>query len=160
MQNYLIYKEVIMKDQNSISVAQYNRLYGTKFKTKKNKFNNKSCWKDGVRFDSRFEIQLLKDLEARKSAGELVDIQRQIKLSLDLNGYHIANYFCDFKLEYSDGTIEYLEAKSPITETDVWKIKWKLAQILYEDENTKFTVAKKIGYGYKFEYYNKLKKEK
>lgn len=149
-------------NENRMSAREFNKTFGTNFKNKKaNKFNSKSCWKDGVRYDSRFEVQLMNDLELRLKAGELKKIETQVILSLDYEGFHIANYICDFKLTYSDNTIEYLEAKSPITETDVWKIKWKLAQVIYKGENVKFTVAKKTGYGgYKFEYYQNLKKIK
>lgn len=149
-------------NENRMSAKEFNKTFGTNFKSKKaNKFNSKSCWKDGVRYDSRFEVQLMNDLELRVKSGELKKIERQVKLSLDLLGYHISNYFCDFKLTYSDGTIEYLEAKSPVTETEVWKQKWRMAQAIYGGENVKFTVAKKMVYGgYKFEYYQNLKKIK
>jgi hypothetical protein len=58
---------------------------------------------------------------------------RQFKISLDVNGVHIANYFIDFVVEFEDGRKEFWEVKG--METDLWKLKWKLTKALYPDYN-------------------------
>jgi len=45
-------------------------------------------------------------------------------------------------IEENDGTFTYLEIKSPITMTPVWKMKWALSQALYSDPNIKWVVEK------------------
>jgi hypothetical protein len=59
--------------------------------------------------------------------------ERQYKISLDVNGVHIANYFIDFKVEFEDGRKEFWEVKG--METDLWRLKWKLTKALYPDYN-------------------------
>lgn len=109
------------------------------FSRKKNKFNNKTCEYSGNIYDSKFEKKVAMNLDLRIKDKEIISYDRQVKISLDVNGYHICNYYIDFVLYYPDGTIEYLEAKG--FETDVWKIKWKLFEALYSDkENVKLTV--------------------
>ena len=94
----------------------------------------------GGRFDSKKEARKAMELDLLVKAGEIIKWEKQKKLSLDVNGMHIANYYLDFVLYYPDGTVEYLEIKSPITQTPVWRMKWKLSQALFKDKNIKWTV--------------------
>jgi len=110
------------------------------------RFNNKLKYGNirteyrGGSFMSKKEARKAQELDLLKENGDIKDWKKQFKLSLDVNGQHVTNYFLDFMIEENDGTFTYLEIKSPITCTDVWKLKWKLAQILYPDPNIKWTV--------------------
>lgn len=89
--------------------------------------------------DSKFEAGKAWELEMLKKAGEIVGFEEQVKIPLEVNGYHICNYFIDFVIEHNDGTIEYLETKG--WASDVWKQKWKLFEALYSDKpDVKLTV--------------------
>lgn len=146
-----------------ITAKEYNKLYGSNFKQpkeKKPKFGNKKIDINNEIFDSKFEAQIYYDLLLKQKSGSIKSIDKQWKMPLVVGGSKIGLYKCDFRVIYKDGVIEYLEAKSPITETDLWKYKWKLAQVLYSGKNIRFTVAMKLKYGYKFIYYQNLKKIK
>ena len=65
-------------------------------------------------------------------AGELIEIKRQVKIPLDVNGEHITNYFIDFVAIRKDGVQEYIEVKGFVTE--LWKFKWRLFEVLYKDK--------------------------
>jgi len=99
---------------------------------KRNKFNAKKSTYNGRNYHSKLEASYAMELDWRKKAGEIKDIIPQFKLSLDVNGIHICNYFMDFKVVLSDGTIEMHEVKG--FETDLWRYKWRLAKALYPEK--------------------------
>lgn len=101
--------------------------YRVNFKSgtrKKSKYNNKTQEYNGLRYDSIKEAQYAEELDWRVKAGEVERWERQVKVDLRVNGVHIANYFCDFKVWLTDGTIQYHEVKG--FETDVWRMKWRI----------------------------------
>lgn len=72
--------------------------------------------------------------------------EKQKKISLDVNGCHICNYYIDFIIYHNggvldDGITEYCEIKG--FETSTWRIKWKLFEALYgSTPNIKLTVER------------------
>lgn len=107
----------------------------------KNKYGNTSSTYNGVQYHSKREAREAAELDLRVKAGEILRWERQVRISLDVNGYHICNYFIDFVLYYPDGRTEYLEVKG--FETEVWRLKWKLFESLYGDDPMKrLTVVK------------------
>lgn len=89
--------------------------------------------------DSKFEAGKSQDLALLKRAGEIKDFTEQVKIPIEVNGFHICNYYIDFVIEHNDGTTEYLETKG--FATDIWKLKWKLFEATYSDKpNVKLTV--------------------
>ena len=69
--------------------------------------------------------------KARDENERVVSFDRQVKVSLDINGKHIANYYMDFLVHFADGREEWWEIKG--YETNEWKLKAKLFQALYPD---------------------------
>lgn len=94
--------------------------------------------KKAGRNDSKFEAGVAQSLELLKKAGEIRDFQEQVKIPLVVNGYHICNYYIDFVIQHNDGTTEYREAKG--FATDVWKLKWKIFEALYDKPGNLLTV--------------------
>ena len=88
--------------------------------------------------DSKFEAGKAQELDLLKKAGEIKDFKEQVKLSLEVNGFHICNYYIDFVIEHNDGVIEYLETKGYAT--DAFKLKWKLFEALYDKPGNKLTL--------------------
>lgn len=113
--------------------------YYQRFNNKLKYGNIKSEYKGGI-YDSKKEMRKAQELDLLVKAGEITKWEKQKRLSLEVNGVHIANYYIDFVVYYPDKTIEYLEIKSPITCTPVWKLKWKLARALLSKPNIKWTV--------------------
>lgn len=103
-----------------------NRFVSNKFGAVKQTYNGHS-------YDSKREAEYAAELDWLKKAGDVVDWARQVKLPLSINDRHIANYFIDFEVHYSDGRKEFHEVKG--YETDLWKMKWKMAKAIYEDYN-------------------------
>ena len=102
-------------------------------KVGKNKFNAKKSAYNGYIYDSAKEANYAKELDWRIKEGSVIKWERQHKISLDINGVHIANYFIDFKVWRPNGIIEYHEVKG--FETDVWRMKWRISKALYPDYN-------------------------
>lgn len=94
---------------------------------------------NGIKYDSGFEANYGQELELRKKAKDIKDFETHIKIPLEVNGYHITNYFIDFIIYHNDETKEYVETKG--YQTEVWKMKWKIFCALYEDKpDTKITL--------------------
>ncbi len=100
---------------------------------RKNKFNAKKKQYNGRYYDSILEANYAESLDWQKKLGEIAEITPQYKISLDVAGVHIANYYMDFKVEFFDGRIEMHEVKG--AETPLWRMKWRLAKALYPDWN-------------------------
>jgi len=96
---------------------------------KRSKYGNKKARYSGRLYDSKFEAKYAEILDWRIRAGEVTEVVPQYKLELCVMGVHICNYIVDFKVTLADGTVEYHEVKG--FETDLWKIKWRLAQVIY-----------------------------
>jgi hypothetical protein len=98
---------------------------------KPNKYKAESQVYGGYRYDSKKEASYAMQLDWMKKAGEITGYERQHKISIDVNGVHICNYFIDFKVFYKDGHVEYHEVKG--FETDLWRLKWRLSKAMYPD---------------------------
>lgn len=95
-----------------------------------NKYNAKGRHYNGEWFDSTGEMEYCQKLDILRDAGAIQDYKRQVKIDIKVNGVHIANYFCDFKVINKSGGVEYHEYKG--FETDRFKILWRLFQALKE----------------------------
>lgn len=114
---------------------------------KKNKYNARQKTYKGRTYHSELECRYAVELDIKKMIGEVVDWIPQHKFSLDVNGFHITNYFIDFKVILPDGMVEYVEVKG--FETDTWFIKFQLTQALFFDltePGSRLILVKKIGY--------------
>ena len=98
-----------------------------------NKYNSKRTKYNDRYYDSALEAAYAEQLDWLIKAGEIIEVIPQFKISIDVNGVHIANYYMDFKVIYSDGRIEMHEVKG--METDLWRMKWRLSKALYPDWN-------------------------
>lgn len=99
--------------------------------SKKNKYNARRTQYNGRYYDSALEAGYAEGLDWRIKAKEIKEVIPQYKIPLEVNGKHIANYYMDFKVVLADGTIEMHEVKG--METQLWYLKWKLAQALYPE---------------------------
>lgn len=102
-------------------------------KRRNGKYNSKSTIYNGRSYDSALEAAYANELDLRIKAGEIKEVIPQFKLELYVSNIHICNYYMDFKVILSDGSVEFHEVKG--FETDVWRIKWKLAMAIYGKEN-------------------------
>jgi len=87
----------------------------------------------GAVYHSKKEAGYAQELDLRIKAGEVKSWDRQVRISLDVNGFHICDYYLDFRVHLNDGTVEMVEVKG--FETPVWRLKWKLFEAIYGHDN-------------------------
>ena len=129
---------------------QYNKKFGTLFKTKKNKYNAKKAELNGVIYDSTGEMEFAWELEQQKKAGIILGFDRQVKESFYINGVFICNYYVDFLVYLDNNKKKYIEYKGKSTE--LWRLKWKMLKAKYKDDKNVECVIEwhKPKYKYKF----------
>ena len=102
----------------------------TPFKRKYNKFRAQKTRIDGILFDSKLEATRYQELKLLEAAGEISEFEIQVPYSLIVHDRQVCVIIPDFR--YKEGAKEVIEdAKGVIT--DLFRIKWKLMQILYPD---------------------------
>jgi len=87
---------------------------------------------NGRVYHSKKEANYAAELDLLKKAGQIADWKPQVRIPLDVNGFHICNYYIDFEVSHNDETTEYVEVKG--FQTDVWRMKWKLLEALYDEK--------------------------
>ena len=111
---------------------------------RQNKYGNKKQTYNGYNYDSVKEANYAIDLDWRIKAKEVKSWSRQHKFELYINEIFICKYYIDFRVELTDGTIEYVEVKG--FSTDLWKLKWKITEAIFEEltkgENAKLILVK------------------
>lgn len=98
-----------------------------------NKYKAEKVEWQGTTYHSKKEQRYAFELEMRQKAGDIKSWERQIRIPIEVNGFHICNYYIDFVVHHNDDTTEYVEVKGFVTET--WRLKWKLFEALYSDKN-------------------------
>ena len=101
----------------------FRQRYGSKYGAKSHIY-------EGISYHSKKEAGYAAELDLRKKASDIKGWERQIKISLDVNGYHICNYYVDFLITHMDGQKEFVEVKG--FETPEWQLKWRLFEALHE----------------------------
>jgi len=104
------------------------------FKRTTNKYNNVFTEYKGRLYHSKKEVKVATDLDGGIAAGLIESWEPQSTLRLEVLGQHVCNIIVDFKVKTKSGDI-YLEIKSKATMTPTWRLKWKLAHILYPSYN-------------------------
>ena len=95
---------------------------------------------DGKKYDSHCEAAYANELILRVKAGEIQGFDSHVRQELNVNGFHIADYYIDFVVYHNDGTVEMVETKG--LPTPVWVLKWKILEALTsEDPNIKLTLV-------------------
>ena len=107
-----------------------------------NKYGNIKQTYGGRSYDSKKEAAWAMELDKMKLVGEIKEIIPQYKIDLRVNNIHICNYYMDFKVVLSDGSIEFHEVKG--FETAIWRLKWKLTEALLDEieEGAKLVLIK------------------
>ena len=99
------------------------------YKRRMNKYNNGSKIYNNMDFDSAKEADYCKTLDLRKKAGEIVSYERQVKISVDFNDFHIFNYYADFVVTLPSGLKEIHEVKGYLNE--VARFKYRVLEAIW-----------------------------
>jgi hypothetical protein len=112
----------------------YRVRWGNKYGAKRQEYG-------GKQYHSKKEAGYAAELDLRVLAKDIKGWTRQKRIPLEVNGFHVADYYIDFVVEHNDDTIEYVEVKG--FETPEWRLKWKLFEALYSRQPTvRLTVVK------------------
>lgn len=95
------------------------------------KYGNRTCFVDGIRFDSRREADYYAHLKLEKRAKVILDFERQVQIDLVVNGKKICAHRIDFFVTLAGGGKEVREVKG--YETPEWEIKRKLFEALFPE---------------------------
>ncbi len=104
-----------------------------------NKYRNKPTIYRGRRYASIAEAEYAMNLDWKVIAGEVIRWTPQVKIPLVVHDTKICDYIIDFLVVDKNGKELFVEVKG--VETKDWKIKWKLAHVLYPELN--FVLVKK-----------------
>lgn len=122
-----------------ISVNQLRKLLGKE--EIESKYKNKKTVVDGIEFDSQKEANYYAKLKLLQRAGEVKKIELQPEFELlprfKKNGrtYRPIKYIADFKVTYSDGTVEVIDVKGH--KTEVFRLKEKMFEYQYPEYSLK-----------------------
>lgn len=83
----------------------------------------------GKTYMSKLEMEYRKYLDKQKN---IVSIDEQVPFQITVNGKKICKYVLDFEIKYKDGSIEFVDVKGIKGGTDVFRIKKKLVEALFE----------------------------
>lgn len=92
---------------------------------------------NGVNYHSKLEARYAYELDMRKRAKQIKDWQGQYKISFDVNGVHICNYYVDFLVTHNDDSKELVETKG--FETDIYRFKRRLLEAIFLPEHPEFS---------------------
>jgi hypothetical protein len=103
------------------------------------KYNNIPSICEGVKFASKGEAKRYRELLLLKAAGEIDDLQLQVKYPLIVNGTRVAFYVADFT--YNQNGSQVIEDFKGVS-TAIFRLKWKILQAMFaEDKNIIFRIS-------------------
>lgn len=117
---------------------------------KKHKYNAKKTVVDGISFDSKAEAEYYIHLKYLQSINVVRSFYLQPVINIipnfkyDGKTIRKMDYRLDFKVEYTDGTTEYIDIKGMAT-TDA-KMKLKLARYFNQDKKITW-ISRSLKYG-------------
>lgn len=122
-----------------ISQETYKRLLGNSINQKQNKYHNKKCVYNGIKFDSKKEMAYYIKLKLLEEKGKIKDLELQkayeLQPSFKLNGktYRKITYKADFSyITTADDKLHVVDTKG--FRTEVYKLKRKMLAYKYEIE--------------------------
>lgn len=92
------------------------------------KYGNTKTWYGTRVFHSKKEADYAAVLDMRLRAKDIIAWEPQVRIPLIVEGEKVCVYVIDFVVTLKGGGKEYVEVKGH--ETDTWKLKWKLFNIL------------------------------
>lgn len=113
-----------------ISKETYQRLLNNSINLKQNKYKNKKVVYNGIKFDSKKEMDYYIKLKMLEKAGKIKDLRLQVPFivletfRLNDKTYKKTKYIADFVYSDEEGKYHVVDTKG--VRTDVYKLKKKL----------------------------------
>jgi len=99
-------------------------------RTKPHKYGARPCVVDGIKFQSRKEADRYAELKLLERADKVRDVRCQVRMPIEVNCIHIADYICDFVYWDMDKRCRVWEDVKGFR-TDVYRLKKKLVEALF-----------------------------
>jgi DNA-binding Lrp family transcriptional regulator len=96
---------------------------------RQHKYGAKWCEVDGVKFPSRKEARVYKQLKLMEKNGVIKGFKRQVPYKFVHNGVKLCEYRADFVITFLDGRVEVWDAKG--FKTDLYKLKKIMMMAFY-----------------------------
>jgi hypothetical protein len=104
------------------------------------KYNNIPSVCEGIKFPSKGQARRYRELLLLQSAGEINDLQLQVKFPLVVNGTRVAFYIADFT--YNENGSKVIEDFKGVS-TSIFRLKWKILQAMFaEDAKIVFRISR------------------
>ena len=114
-----------------ISALEYRTLSPA---AKPTKYHNRRVVIDGLSFDSQGEANYwFGTLKPMERAGEIFDLQRQVRIPLSVNGTAVCAMVVDYRWLDAGGAPHYADFKGAPATAD-WKLKAKLFKAIIGSE--------------------------
>ena len=98
------------------------------------KFRNRRVEVDGLKFDSVKEAKRWTELQFMQRAGEIRNLQRQVRIPIEINGVKVCTYVADFTYDELAGHVVE-DVKSAFTRKDpVYRLKAKMLKAAHNIE--------------------------
>lgn len=103
------------------------------------KYGNIKKEYNGIVYHSQKEADYAFELDLRIKAKDIKSWDRQVRIDLKVNGYHICNYYIDFVIHHNDKSLEYVEVKGFVT--DLWRMKWKMTEAIFSKDHPEIKLS-------------------
>ena len=97
---------------------------------KPHKYQARATTVDGIKFPSRKEANRYAELKLLERADKVRDVRCQVRMPIEVNGIHCADYICDFVYWDTDKKCRIWEDVKGYR-TDVYRLKKKLVEALF-----------------------------
>lgn len=95
---------------------------------RRQKFNNQRTLVDGIKFASQKEALRWIELQTAEWLGEITNLSRQVRFSIDIGDAHICDYVADYVYDTPEGNVVE-DSKGALT--DVYKLKRRLMFVVH-----------------------------
>lgn len=119
---------VTVKPRDPALLRQFSDAASILTRPPKPKYGNKKVQVDGITFDSKREAGHWNMLKLRVAAGQITDLQRQVKFELHVNGIKVCTYVADFTY-HEAGALVIADSKG--MKTPMYRLKKKMVKTEY-----------------------------
>lgn len=97
----------------------------------RNKYGNVKVEHEGLKFDSKHELECWKQLKVRMRAREISELRRQVRFDLEVNGMRVGKITVDFTW-MENGQLVVADAKSEITRKETaYRLRKRIFEALH-----------------------------
>lgn len=94
------------------------------------KWNAKRIVVDGTTFDSMAEAYRYSELKWLRDDGQIAGLKVHVTYPIEINGEVVCRYIADFVYIDEMGELVIEDVKSPVSRTDVYRLKKKLMRVV------------------------------